>query len=185
MAPGSIAVLGGQGLGDNLLEMVLMENARQAGLRATMFSTRMCELSGWFPRHHLEPTVQAEAADHALAGFQLILFPKAPWIGVGKAVAENWVDYGPLYRKDANRAEDMARISGQVFDLAEPTMINGITPPASLQHRRYQRRICIHPTSAEISKNWLPQRFLALAARLHSWRQWRWHWDGDWCSPRR
>jgi hypothetical protein len=166
MAAGSVAVLGGQGLGDNLLEMVLMENARRAGLRATMFCTRMCDLSGWFPQHRLEPTVQTEAADHALAGFQLILFPKPPWPGVGEAVAENWLDYGQLYRQNANRSEDMLRISGQVFDMTEPTMLNGIRPPASLRHRRYHRRVCIHPTSAELSKNWLPQRFLALAARL-------------------
>lgn len=168
MAAGSVAVLGGQGLGDNLLEMVLMENARRAGLQATMFSTRMCELRSWFPQHRLEQTVQTEAADHALAGFQLILFPKPLWPGVGEAVAENWVDYGQLYRQNANRAEDMLRISGQVFDMTEPTMLNGIRPLSSLQHRRHQGRVCIHPTSAELSKNWLPKRFLALAARLQT-----------------
>ncbi|MCI5224687.1 MAG: hypothetical protein D3924_18965 [Candidatus Electrothrix sp. AR4] len=166
MAAGSVAVLGGQGLGDNLLELVLLENARLAGWQATMFSTRMCELSNWFPLHRFEPTVQAETADQALAGFQLILFPKSPWLGVGEAVAASWIDYGRMYQEHANRAEDMARISGEVFDLDEPTRINGIRPPASLQHRRHQRRVCIHPTSAETNKNWLPKRFLALAARL-------------------
>jgi ADP-heptose:LPS heptosyltransferase len=168
MTAGPVAVLGGQGLGDNLLEMVLLENARRAGLQVTMFCSRMCELHNWFPQHRIAPTLQPEAVDHALAGFQLILFPKAPWPGIERAIAENWINYGRLYRKNANRAKDMAYISGRIFKLTEPTPFSGIRPPAPLQHRRYEQRICIHPTSAELSKNWLPQRFLTLAERLQT-----------------
>lgn len=168
MTAGPVAVLGGQGLGDNLLEMVLLENARRAGLQVTMFCSRMCELHNWFPQHRIAPTLQPEAVAHALAGFQLILYPKAPWPGIERAIAENWINYGRLYRKNANRAEDMAYISGRIFKLTEPTPLSGIRPPAPLQHRKYQQRICIHPTSAELSKNWLPQRFLTLAERLQA-----------------
>ncbi|MCI5179192.1 MAG: hypothetical protein D3911_07705 [Candidatus Electrothrix sp. AW3_4] len=162
----SIAVLGGQGLGDNLLEMVLLENGRQAGLQITMFCSRLCELRSWFPQHSIAPTLQPEEREQHLADFQMILFPKAPEPGTDKVIVKNWVNYGPLYRKKTNRAEDMASISGQIFNIAKPTLCNGIRPPAFLHHRRYQQRICIHPTSAERSKNWLPQRFLALAERL-------------------
>ena len=165
---GPIAVLGGQGLGDNLLEMVLLENARRAGLQITMFCSRMCELSSWFPQHRIAPTLRPERADRSLAGFQLILFPKSPWPGIRRDIAENWINYGRLYRRNANRAEDMAYISAQIFNITDPTQLSGIRPPASLQHRRHQQRVCIHPTSAERSKNWLPQRFLALAERLQT-----------------
>ena len=168
MRAGPVAVLGGQGLGDNLLEMVLLENARQAGLQVTMFCSRMCELSNWFPQHSLVASLQPEEREQALADFQLILFPKAPWPEASRSIADNWLNYDQLYRKNSNRAEDMAHISAQVFQLAQPTLSPGIRPPASLKHRRYQKRVCIHPTSAELSKNWLPQRFLALAERLQN-----------------
>ncbi len=168
MRAGPVAVLGGQGLGDNLLEMVLLENARQAGLQVTMFCSRMRELSSWFPQHSFVPSLQPEEREQALADFQMILFPKAPWPGAGKVITKNWLSYGRLYRKNSNRAEDMAYISAQVFQLAQPTLSPGIRPPASLEHRRHQKRVCIHPTSAELSKNWLPQRFLTLAERLQN-----------------
>ncbi|WP_446008648.1 hypothetical protein [Candidatus Electrothrix sp.] len=166
MRAGPVAVLGGQGLGDNLLEMVLLENAQKAGLQVTMFCSRMCELSSWFPQHSIAPTLHSEESEQALADFQMILFPKAPWPGASKVVAKKWFNYGRLYRKNSNRVEDMAHISAQIFELAEPSLHPGIRPPASLEHRRHTKRVCIHPTSAELSKNWLPQRFLALAERL-------------------
>lgn len=168
MAAGPVAVLGGQGLGDNLLEMVLLENARRAGLQVTMFCSRMCELHNWFPQHRIVPSLQPEGAGHALAGFRLILSPKDPWPGIDQDLAENWMNYGRLYRKNTNRVEDMASISGRLFKLTDPARFSGIRPPASLQHRRYPQRVCLHPTSAERSKNWLPQRFLALAERLRA-----------------
>ena len=174
MRAGPVAVPGGQGLGDNLLEMVLLENGQRAGLQVTMFCSRMCELRSWFPQHTIAPTLQPEELNQTLADFQMILFPKAlpktPWAGAGagRAIADHWFDYGGLYRENVNRAEDMAHISSQVFELNQPTLSPEITPPASLKHRQYQKRVCIHPTSAELSKNWLPQRFLALAERLQT-----------------
>jgi hypothetical protein len=168
VAVGSVAIIGGQGLGDNLLEMILAENAYRAGLRATMFCSRMCQLAAWFPQHSIVSTLSADICNHELSGFQYILFPKRPWLGVDEEVALHWVNYENMYRKGVTRAENMADICRQVFGIVKPTKNSGIIPPADLQHRRNSRRVCIHPTSAEISKNWLPEKFLALGARLQA-----------------
>lgn len=168
MAIGAVAILGGQGLGDNLIEMILAENAYRAGLRATMFCSRMCQLAAWFPQHRIVSTLSADICEHVLSDFQYILFPKGPWSTVRKETALHWVSYEQMYQKRVNRSESMAHISQQVFGALKPTVTNGIRPPAGLQYRRNSRRVCIHPTSAETSKNWLPERFQTLGMRLQA-----------------
>ena len=43
------------------------------------------------------------------------------------------------------------------------TAHNGMTPPQSLCHRKFTRRVLIHPTSADSRKNWPKPKFLKLA----------------------
>lgn len=162
-----VAVLGGQGLGDNLLEMVLAKNAHDAGLRVTVFCSRLCQLEKWFPRYHIVPSLtNVPASVNVLSDFQYILWPDKPWDATTSQVAAHWIAYGTMYTTRVNRAENMRRISSRVFAVEEATIENGIRAPEYLLHRRHSKRVCIHPTSAEVSKNWLPRRFLALASRL-------------------
>ena len=164
MAEKRVAVIGGQGLGDNLIEMVLMENSRRAGLRATMFCTRMMQMAAWFPLYHIVETLPMEVFDTALAEFDIVLCPGGRLPGIALA---DWIYYNELFQEGVPRAVNIERLCVQLFEGSfAVTKTNGIMPPESLTYRRNAQRVCIHPTSAELSKNWLPDRFLALAARL-------------------
>ncbi len=161
-----VAILGGKGLGDNLIEMVLAENARLAGWQADMFSSVLQPLARWFPHHDLYPSLHSEELSETLQQYDQILEPKPPPHPVCPEVSHRWLAYESLYRDDRTQVENMMAISQQVFAVSRPYPENGIAPPQRLGFRCHDKRVCIHPTSAEISKNWLPQRFLQLAQRL-------------------
>lgn len=163
---GAVAILGGRGLGDNLIEMVLAENARRAGFGTTIYSDMLKSLADWFPGHRILPSLSLERMGEELGQYVWILEPKPPLAPISPTIRACWVDYGRLYRDDRSQVRNMMAISKQVFDLVDATAENGITPPGRLVYRRHARRVCIHPTSAEASKNWLPQRFLRLGRRL-------------------
>ena len=163
---GAVAILGGRGLGDNLIEMVLAENARRAGFRTTMYSDVLASLAEWFPGHRMLPSLPPERMEKELRGYDLILEPKPPRTVLDQAMLASWVDYGRMYRDDRSQVQNMVAISQQVFDLTVATAETGIVAPEGLIRRRFADRVCIHPTSAETSKNWLPKRFLRLGMRL-------------------
>ena len=56
----SVVIIGGLGLGDNLVQMVLAENARRKGHEVTMLSNIMGEMESWFPDHVFLPSIQPE-----------------------------------------------------------------------------------------------------------------------------
>jgi hypothetical protein len=163
---GAVAVLGGRGLGDNLIEMVLVENARRAGFRATMYSDVLGSLTTWFPFHRIFPSLPLERMEEELRDYGCILEPKPPRMPLCPAICSRWIDYGRMYRDDRSQVRNMMAISRQVFNIGTATATIGIVPPEHLTYRRHADRVCIHPTSAETSKNWLPQRFLHLGRRL-------------------
>lgn len=163
---GAVAILGGRGLGDNLIEMVLAENARRAGFRTTMYSDVLASLAQWFPLHRMLPSLPSERMDGELRRYDRILEPKPPRMPLDQAILNRWVDYGRMYRDDRSQVQNMVAISRQVFDLEVATAEIGIVAPGALIRRRFADRVCIHPTSAETCKNWLPRRFLSLGLRL-------------------
>lgn len=165
-ATGTVALLGGRGLGDNLIEMVLAHNARRRGYRVTMYSDVLYPLAAWFPQHRMQPSLAPDRMAAALRGYDIILEPKLPKIPLAPPLQERWINYETMYRDDRTQVENMVAISGQVFKEPLPAAGNDIVAPDHLQHRRFPRRVCLHPTSAELSKNWLPDRFLRLAGRL-------------------
>ncbi len=162
----AVAILGGIGLGDNLIEMVLAENALRCGYRTTMFSDVLFPLADWFPGHRIQPSLPLERLDETLSGYDWILEPKLPKKPVARQLQQRWVNYERMYRDDRTQVENMVAISRQVFALDTPTAANGMHAPGELVYRRFPERVCIHPTSAELSKNWLPTRFLHLGHKL-------------------
>ena len=78
----SIVIFGGLGLGDNLVQMVLGENARLAGHRVTMLSNVMCELRDWFPGHSFQPTIQADEFETVLNRYDNVLWAHSSLIPI-------------------------------------------------------------------------------------------------------
>lgn len=165
----AIAVIGGQGLGDNLIEMVIAHNGVMAGYRVTMFSSILSGMKEWFPKVRILESLRFDRFDVDLIEYKKIFWPNLP-VGLvtNEEVLSCWVEYEPMYEKGNSQVDNMVSISRQVLQLNEPVVDNGIQPPASLQWRRYSKRVCIHPTSAEVSKNWLPDRFIQLGQSLRN-----------------
>jgi hypothetical protein len=163
---GSVAILGGHGLGDNLIQMVLAQNAVRCGYATTMYSDVLYPLAAWFPQHRMAPSLAPERLAKELVGYDWILAPELSEQPVSSRILDHWVGYERLCGDDQTHVANMVAISQRIFALDHPTAENGIVAPAHLARRRFPNRVCIHPTSAELSKNWLPERFLQLAQRL-------------------
>lgn len=162
----SIVIFGGLGLGDNLVQMVLGENARRAGYAVTMLSTIMSELSCWFPEHTFRPSIAPEEFERVLNKYDRVLWAHETFYPISQELKDRWVAYEKFFQSRYNRVENMALAAGEIFGIEQPVFDNGIVIPEGLKWRNNEKRVVIHPTSAEINKNWLPSRFLKLAGRL-------------------
>jgi len=162
----SVVIIGGLGLGDNLVQMVLGENARCRGHEVTMLSSIMCELHSWFPDCTFLPSIQPEEFEQVLNKYDLVLWAHETFYPISQELKNRWVSYEKYFQPQYNRVENMALVSREIFGIDKPVHGNGIVIPEGLQWRQHEKRVVIHPTSAETSKNWLPSRFLKLAERL-------------------
>lgn len=164
--PNSVVIFGGLGLGDNLVQMVLGENGRRKGFDVTMLSSIMCDLASWFPGHTFLPSIQPEQFESVLNMYDHVLWAHETFYPISQELKNRWVSYEKYFQPQYNRVENMALASQEIFAIDKPSHGNGIVIPEGLQWRQNEKRVVIHPTSAEVSKNWLPSRFLKLAGRL-------------------
>ncbi len=65
-------------------------------------------------------------------------------------------------------AENLRLFCERILRLPKITRSNGFIPPAGLVHRRFPKRIAIHPTSARLTRNWPREKFVKLALHLKS-----------------
>jgi heptosyltransferase-3 len=73
------------------------------------------------------------------------------------------VEFGDRPGCMAQRFADFCRDD---LALRAPVVDNGITAPASLVHRRNDKRVMIHPEASTEDKRWFSHRFVRLAQRL-------------------
>src|SRR5665647_2232789 len=163
---GSVAILGGVGLGDSLIEMVFAQNALRCGYKTTMYSDVLSPLVAWFPQHRMLPAFSLERMEDELAEYDRIIATHLPAIPLSQQTLNRWVSYEQMCHDDRSMVENLMAISCQVFATDNPAADNGIVAPSRFARRRFPNRVCIHPTSAEVHKNWLPGRFFRLARRL-------------------
>ncbi len=68
--------------------------------------------------------------------------------------------------KNAPMINRVAKFCDDILHLKNITHDNGIVPLPNLTHKKFSKRIIIHPTSSNPVKNWPPHKFLALARKL-------------------
>jgi heptosyltransferase III len=167
------AVLPAAGIGDALLMLIASHHLQQSGWKVTTFHKALPELSSWFPTHHFALLPSLEHLDT----FDKIIVENdnSPNISLLRKRFREKLSifyptyspqkHGPLSPLDCafsstlSMAENIARASSASKD-------NGITPPKTLQHRLHPKRILLHPSSSQLQKNWLPERFIQLALKL-------------------
>ena len=166
MAEDAIALVGGQGLGDNLVEMVLLYNAHLHGYATTVYSDVIYQMQDWFPQHRIERSLPVAEFPEELESYTLFFWSGRMESSADKKVVCRQMDYISLQQPEMTQVENMQVVCHHVFPHHQPVFENGISPPAGLNLRKNEKRVCIHPTSAEVSKNWVPERFLQLGDRL-------------------
>ena len=60
-------------------------------------------------------------------------------------------------------ADNVATAAQTLFGLSQATTENGMKAPLGLIHRKYKRRVAIHPVSSAPEKNWPREKFLKVA----------------------
>lgn len=164
----TIAIIGGIGLGDNLIQMVLAGNAQKTGSAVTMYSSIMRQISRWFPHIQIESTLEPHQYNQTLAPFSKILCPHGPRCSINSNIAEKWISYETVYRKNRHWADNIVTAGSHFLELHNGSRENRIRIPTRLHYRCNARRVAIHPTSAFEKKNWEPIKYLELAKRLEN-----------------
>jgi heptosyltransferase-3 len=152
-----VAVVTARGLGDGLLSLILSQNLLCSGYHVTTFSTILCQMREWFPEHQIAPfdTYDPAAFDYIFAADHSL---------VRKSDEKTTILYEKDFDKRRSMVENLAAFAKK-WELPGTTE-TGVQIPHGLLHRKEKKRIVIHPMSADIRKNWHPERFRSLADKL-------------------
>jgi heptosyltransferase-3 len=161
-----IAIIGEFGLGDTLIQMVMARNIMNAGYEVTLFSNILRQLAAWFPLHTIRPGVSADFLNAELAPFSKILASGGPPTAISSQLKSKWISYESGFSNRVTMVQNIANFTKGFFNISSPTTETGIQAPSSLRWRQHVKRVVIHPTSAEDSKNWPVEKFTKLAQQL-------------------
>ncbi|WP_321815309.1 MULTISPECIES: glycosyltransferase family 9 protein [unclassified Paraburkholderia] len=167
-----VAIITSHALGDTLLLMVIARNLLDQGAEVAVFGRASWALRAWFPDVDIRPLPADAQWRETLAPWDTVLqmHVHQPVRDLA-SLHDNVRILDPLTDDVSNppmvtRFTEFCRAE---FNLPAVHTENGIAPRAGLQHRRYTRRVVIHPEASTPDKRWLPQRFLSLARNLERW----------------
>ncbi len=170
--PRRVALITSNALGDTLLLMVIVRNLLDHERDVVVFGRAAWALRGWFPDIDIREIPAEDRLCAELAPFDIVLqmHDHQPVRNL-PAFHPNVRILDPLTtdiwnRPMVTRFTDFCRAE---FALDEVGTHNGLMPRVGLQHRKYTRRVVIHPEASTSDKRWLPHRFLRLARHLERW----------------
>lgn len=185
-----LAVVCGEGVGDLLLMMIACQEYKKAGYEVTIFSQHLASFGKWFEGFSSRPHIPIDDYRQVFPSFDVVLLqhensPRAkslcllreeriiPHLIVfyhqyqeSKHGPVNSTDFAFDYTKSA--VENISFAVQKLMQLPSPPKENGLKIPSHLVHKKYPKRVIIHPTSSNTQKNWLPSKFVSLAKKLRS-----------------
>ncbi|MGB6977417.1 MAG: glycosyltransferase family 9 protein [Gammaproteobacteria bacterium] len=156
-------------LGDSLLSMVVVHNLLAQQVPIDVFGNYVYALRRWFPKVPIYPFPQEAKCRQVLADYDVLLHAYRKDVLLN---APEWhpcaivFDESPSYRQRIPMPDIQVAVCREQLYLAKATRNNGIIVPDGLIHRRFPKRVVIHPMSYEEHKNWLPSKFVQLAQQL-------------------
>ena len=178
-----LAVVCASGIGDALIFETISHAARSKGWEATTFSNHLAGFGKWLPPNaQCAPQPRIEELEELLSPYDAIFLqhdnsPKAFKIKSLNIPVHAF--YGAhinakhgLFDKErdylASRSKTMvANVSIAAIQFCgSETKGNGFVPPPGLIHRRFKRRIAIHPTASSKEKMWPKDKFMRVSDRL-------------------
>jgi heptosyltransferase-3 len=167
--PRRIAVVMSNAIGDTLVLMVIVHNLLRNGIDVTVFGRPAHALRHWFPDVTIQPLPDEADTRARLAPYHTVLQmhrnqPMPRLTETHPRVLDlDKVVFGDRSGCMAERFADFCR---DELGLSNVGLYNGMTPPPTLRHRQYIRRIAIHPEASTEDKRWLSRRFVKLAHNL-------------------
>ncbi len=178
------AIVCAAGIGDALITSIAAHHLRKQGAKATLFSPHLQNFGHWLEEGEYLP--YAEDWAEALGSFDAVLLQHDNTLrarsilklrDLGMPVYVLYTNYrlskhGPLLQGfdfpfDESRpmVENTQAAIQELFGI-EASKRCSLSPPAYLSHRKYPKRVFIHPTSTSEDKNWPKERFFQLAKKL-------------------
>lgn len=175
------AVLCASGIGDGLLMMIAAHNLKKKGYIVTIFHNANEALSPLFAHAHFSPYPPLEHLTSTLKPFDRVLaqndnserswhlfkdretLPQLSFFFPTSSSQIQEKDYlfDPCFPVATNLAKGCEKLLGTL-----PSKDNALPVPEGKTHRKYPKRIVIHPTSNDPKRNWSPLQFLRLSQLL-------------------
>jgi len=179
-------VYSSKGLGDGLIFLVISNNLNKNGYKVDTFHPFLSELDSWFKYTEIKPYPEIESNFEFLNEYDLIII-NSDYNELNKLLVnhaknnhlEKTYELHPSACKGRNLPkgdlkfnseltvkENLAIFCENDLNLTNVFFSNDITIPTHLKHRRYKKRIALHPTSKNLDRNWPKEKFLKLARKL-------------------
>lgn len=174
------AVICSKGIGDGLMMMVASHHLQLEGYAVTTFQDHLHELASFFPGHHFAK--RTDSLD--LHAFDRIILQNdnSP---LSYSIIDHYRSklsvFYANYEKDKHRpltsldrvfdrtkplTHNIALSISSLLERAPLLNSNGIVLPTDLVHRKYAKRILIHPTSTTPKRTYPAKKFLKVAQIL-------------------
>lgn len=180
-----IAVVCAPGIGDALILHIVSCQLQRQGWEPTTFSNHLPSFGKWLEGYSFAPQPSIEQIGSLLQNFDAVFLQhdnSAKAKAIHALPMPIYTFYGSYHPKkhgpfregfdfvcDARRTmADNAALSIETLFGLPFNKENGLKPLTGLIHRKYPKRVAIHPTSTLPEKNWPRVRFLKLASRLES-----------------
>ncbi len=158
-----------RGLGDGIIFTIAANYLKSEGFRVTIFHDALLGLQPWLPDFSIQP----EDAFHEEFARILYQNENAPRAKKFRALPSVEILYHnheckkhpPLRSKDVLIGTKGPIAASLAKALGVPCK-SGLSPPKNLTYKKHPKRIAIHPTSADSSRNWPREKFECLAKRL-------------------
>lgn len=178
------ALVCADGIGDALITSIAAHTLRKAGHKVTVFSSHLKSFGKYLEEGDYLP--MAKNWKEALTGYDAIILqhedtPRAKEVlsfrKLGLIVYVIYTNYrtskqGPLldgfdYPVDESKpmVYNICKACEKLFGLTASSQ-NCLQQILPLTHRKWDKRVLIHPTSTREDKNWLKSKFLKLAEKL-------------------
>ncbi|PWU13824.1 MAG: hypothetical protein C5B45_05520 [Chlamydiae bacterium] len=181
----NVAIVCAQGLGDALLMMIVAHQFKLSGHKPTVFHNYVKELTPLFQGVCMLPYPSLDRLEETLVPFERVIIEndhsKRAYHLFGLREAKklnNLLFFFPtaspkfqegdfLFDPRLPIVSNLCRACQTTLQIQNINKENGIHIPKGT-HRRFPKRIVIHPTSNDPKRNWFSSQFLSLACRLQN-----------------
>lgn len=176
-----LAIVCASGIGDALIFQIAACQLQARGVQVTTFSQHLPSFGKWLQGYSLAFQPNLERIEEIFQEFDAIFLqhdnsPKAKKIHALPLPiytfygSHNPAKHGPLHptrdyvaNPHLTMVDNLLLALQRLFLTGPVTADNGLKPPIDLLHRRYPKRIAIHPLSTSSCKNWPREKFLRFA----------------------